>query len=371
MARSSKRRRDNNSNPPAAKHARSVDAAKRTAVRTHGTADKREELRLKMHLERTKRSIQQLRERLCAWDDEEEEIKKKKANEPPPRKKKRTDPSTWKLKGAAKPAHSVYDFDVRYVDPYVQDHERAKAKAKRQVNLLTLGNLGSRELGREFLSLLMQYAHLSEEAHHYKDAQNTYLECLQLDGTNITNARDALLRLYILRERYVDAYDLGIASTNSEADDITSAMRFNTALAAFALHHNSTSSKLPTHDKTAITLNNDTLQEIMTKAIRSNIFLAHYIAHYDVFATVMECQDELDDEGPQSLLEEAIEYANDDTLIRTWKTLGADHSIPSILKSMDWRAPLERLIQDDDQSNRSMFAEMFRTAMEMVETEQH
>lgn len=360
MAR--KRRRNNtiSDGPSEAKEPRSGVSAKRTIVRTH--ENKREQLRVKMHLERTKRSIQVLRERLETWDEVEEEEKKRKEKEPPPRKKKRTDPSTWKLKGAAKPAHEVYDFDVRFVDTYAQDHVNAKAKAQRQVNLLKSGNLASHELGREYLTLLMQLAHLRESAGHYRDAQATYQECMQLDSSAITNARESLMRLFIVRERYSEAYELG-TTTLSSYDD-TSMIPYSKALAAFALYHNKS--------KQQTIISKEELQEAMTKAIRGNIFLAHYICHFDIFQTVMECQDEIDEDEPQSLLEEAIEYANDNELMNSWQTLAADNALRSAMNDTDhdWEEPLNRLVQAQSSSSkvdRSMFAGMFKTAMEMVQ----
>lgn len=52
------------------------------------------------------------------------------------------------MQGAARPTWEVYDFDTRYVDPYIKDQEEAHKKAKRSLstfghNILGVGNAKS------------------------------------------------------------------------------------------------------------------------------------------------------------------------------------------------------------------------------------
>ena len=106
------------------------ERARRSALLTRDSKEKREEGKNRLHIKRTQRQLDKLRERLENWDDveearlvkeEQERIRKEKENEGKEKKKKgRLGPETWKLKGAARPAHLVYDFDTRYVDPHMK-----------------------------------------------------------------------------------------------------------------------------------------------------------------------------------------------------------------------------------------------------------
>jgi hypothetical protein len=428
---------------------RAALAAQRRAILTHGTNEKRQELRLRMHLERAKRSLAQVRNRLEKWDAvveaermEKEAVDKQPPEQPdettPPTKKMKkfggrpsNDPSTWQLKGAARPAAQVYDFDVRYVDQYVNDHVQAHESARRQVNRLadhSTTSLSTCPVGRTFLSLLMQVGHLSAESHLFRPAKEAWYECMQHDDGNITTAQECLLQLYITRRQFQDAYELGVHrrksdDTNNETDhDATTSSAvvcYTTALAAFALHHGvgtavvsndetttkgnskrqknkNKSSAVTTTTRPVTNLDEQQVQDYMTQAIRNNVFLAYYLVHYEIFHDVMECQDELeqaDDDNddtvvppPQSLLEEAIEYGHSDQ-VAVWHEVGAHHLLARILQSNpagginDWQGPLDRLLvahqqQQQHQSSSTskvdlvMFAGMFRTAMEMVASQQ-
>jgi hypothetical protein len=416
---------------------KSAVAAERTAVLTHGTADKRDGLRLKLHLERAKRSLVEQRDRLERWDaaaekqaeEEEERLKNEQEPEPPKLKnltcRPSDDPSTWKLKGAARPAAEVYDFDVRYVDKYVNDHTSAQEKAKRQVNRLAQGDLAGFAVGRKFLALLMQIGHLSAEAKLYRQAREAWLECMKLEGSPpVTTARECLMQLCLRRRKFQEAYELGTAADGSSEDNDSSTRSavvcYSTALAAFVLQKgiivgvepnddNKTKNKKSKKESSSsveqpAAISEQDVNDQMEKAIRNNVFLAYYIIHYETFKDVMECQDELeqarddddddaDDEAPQSLLEEAIEYVHSSDQIAVWRELGAQEALARVLQSMpggvDWEGPLDRLVQMHQQQQQqqqqpeqqqpeqqqspssskvdlTMFAGMFRTAMEMV-----
>jgi hypothetical protein len=455
---------NNNNNNNNNNHDHTVDrraalAAQRRAILTHGTTDKRQELRLRLHLERAKRSLAHVRNRLEKWDavieaerlaKEEREKKEPQEQEPPTKKTKKfggrpsNDPSTWQLKGAARPAAQVYDFDVRYVDRYANDHVHAHESARRQVNRLiaaddgtTTSSLSTCPVGRTFLSLLMQIGHLSAESQLFRQAKEAWHECMQYDDGSITTAQECLLQLYITRRQFQNAYDLGNYrrksddDTNNETDNATTTSTscsavvcYTTALAAFALHQgvgtavpddetttkgnskrqkkNKNKIKSPatvTTTRLATGLDEHQVQDYMTQAIRNNVFLAYYIVHYEIFRDVMECQDELeqaadadDDDSsvvppPQSLLEEAIEYGHSDQ-VAVWHEVGAHHLLARILLQQtagginDWQGPLDRLLVAHEQqqqhqslSSKSkvdlvMFAGMFRTAMEMVASQQ-
>ena len=304
----------------------------RTAWLTHDTREKREGMKLQLHVKQTKRQVEVLRKRLQRWDPVEEKIaadQKKQKEEaaeaerlrleeesllPASQKRvrrRRAGPETWKLRGAARPAHEVYDFDVRYECPHVLAHTEAAAQAGRVQNLLQSHNNNANNTlwfdphgipeCREYLGLLMQLGHVCQEAKQYKSAREAWLECVALDGgsnnndnsaTNegepLTSARDALMRLYMQLHKYKDAYKLGTEFAN----DPSVWIRYHAALAACQLDH-------------------EDQQQCMVEAVMSNIFCAYYLVHYkDTFSKVMEYTEELEDAEtePQSSLEEAIEY---------------------------------------------------------------
>ena len=122
---------------------------RRSALLTRGSKQKMEEGKLRLHIKRVQKQIEKLRERLERWDDaeekklakklrEEEERRKQEELNPPKKKKGRKGPETWQLRGAARPAWQIYDFDTRYVDPHIKAHEEAKQKAKRCRNILAV-----------------------------------------------------------------------------------------------------------------------------------------------------------------------------------------------------------------------------------------
>lgn len=392
-----KRSHKESSNWSAADHADRLSARNkttqqldRTKILSHDTLEKRNGMKLKLHLAQTKRHVAAMRQRLQQWDPVVETEKRRKldaeleqqqqqqqennnhSSESVPKKKRgRKGPETWKLRGAARPAHEVYDFDTRYVDPYIQAHTDAKAKSQRLQNL-TNPKLFDAELipeCREYLGLLMQLGHISEEAKQYKTAREAWLECIDLEGTNqkggepLTTAREALMRLYVKLTRYEDAYQYGVQQLRH---DSSVWVRYHAALVACIL-------------------GKDDRHEVMTDAVKSNVFCAFYLAYYeDVFSKVMEYTEDLEDTelGAQSSFEEAIEYCGngEDSAIGLWcKTEVALQSLRTILHNKDSLSPLDldwdgRLnrIQDEYEKNGSegfdvvMFAGQFRTAMEMI-----
>lgn len=327
-----------------------ASAAARTALLTHDTKEKRSKMQLQLHLRRTERAIANLRQRLEHWDHVEEAEKKRKIEEeesqPKKKRPKWNSPETWKLKGAARPAWMVYDFDTRYVDPHLELHKKAKEKNERLMNLLVTPSfdLTTVEEGREFLSLLMQYGHLSLEARKRKVAQDTFLECLRLDKGQATTAADALMTIYLEDGNHAAAFDLGC----TRPDDPSVCVRYSTVLAAFHLERNESC-------------------ELMERAIRSNVFCAHYLTNIDVFASAIDCIDELED--PQTDLEEALDYCSQN--VDRWRGKPSATLRSCMLEMKDvpeWKGALKPQ-QKDDADVPDMFLRMFETAMEMANQE--
>lgn len=304
--------------PSSLRRARRAKPTRASLLLSHDTREKRSELKLKLHRTRLERSVAALRLRLQQWDAAEEEAaaaarraeerrREEESLKAPEadgvehkRKRGRLGPETWKLRGAARPASQVYDFDVRYVDPHIKAHEEAQLKAKRTVNLLLQAKKQSEngssdwsflkqagDTGREFLAHLMQLAHVSQEMKHFKTARACFLECLELDSECITTAREDLMRMYMNLGRLESALRLG----ERLEQDNSVWVRYSHALASFE----SKQSDIESH---------------MARAIQANPFCAYYLAFYDTFSSVMEYTDELEEaeEVPQSSLEEAIEY---------------------------------------------------------------
>jgi hypothetical protein len=368
---------------------------------------------------------------LESWDDveeqrikrlkqEEEERKRREEEEereggPRKKKKGRLGPETWKLKGAARPAWMVYDFDTRYVDPHIQAHEEHKTKVARSRNIMELcrgrfGNENDKDVPqpecREYLSLLMQLGNLSMQSQQLKTARKAFLECMDLDSldTPITPARCHLMRLYVDANRPESARRLW---ERLPPNDPAVWVRYSAALIEYV------SWRILEEDGST----QESAELLLARAIKSNVFCACYLAFFDVFSDVMEHTEEIEDADESSPLEEAIEYCNSEQL-GAWKgTEGALDWIRSAIirllngqcikvgkqetisaADIDWRARLsnvreaipdspdlfdqeEREMKSNDDSDGGssddnadessvdigMFATMFETAMEMVE----
>jgi hypothetical protein len=303
---------------------------------SHDTKHKRSELKVKLHRTRLERSIESMKARLQSWDAVQE-AKDKQAAEAaakakeledastaPKKKRGRLGPETWKLRGAARPANEVYDFDVRYVDPHLKAHETAREKAQRTVNLLALAKNHSEkksesskfsfveqagDVGREYLALLMQLGHLGQEMKHFKTARASFLECMELDTDVITTAREDLMRMYTKLGRTEAALRLG----QRLEDDRSVWIRYSHALVS-------------------VQTKQEDAEQQMVRAIQANSFCAYYLAFHDTFCSVMEYTDELEeaDDVPQSSLEEAIEYCVSEAS-QQWKESGAAEKLRQLL----------------------------------------
>jgi hypothetical protein len=273
----------------------------RTAALTHDTFEKKQAAKLKLHLAKTRRNVKELRKRLTSWDPLEENKlfrqEESKEKEKPVKKKGRKGPETWKLRGAARPAQEVYDFDTRYVDPHAKAHRDATERARRSVNLLLCKHQWEEDevaeaAVREYLMSLMQLGHLSQEAAQYNSAREAWLECIEIEtdgGVGITNARECLIRMYMEVKRY-DSILRFVEKDGKATLNDSVWIRYSAALAALASGR-------------------DDAETFVALAIQSNVFCAYYLSFHDTFSSVMEYTDELEEsDEPQSSLEEAIEY---------------------------------------------------------------
>lgn len=386
---------------------------KRSALLARDSKQNQEEGKNRLHIKRTQRLVEKLRERLEIWDDVEEEIfiKKRKALDDKEGKKSgkngRKGPETWKLKGAARPADMVYDFDTRYVDPYLKAHDEAKKKAARCRNIMILckGKFGiENDKGvpqpqcREYLSLLMQLGNLYTYAQQMKSARKCFLECIELDSFAhpITTARSQLMRLYMEANRPDSARRLWETLPPTDPAVWIQYSAVLIEFVSFKILEEEGSSEQKCEDR-------------MVDAIKSNVFCAFYLAFFDNFNEVMEYTEDIVDANDDSPLEQAIEYCNSEQL-GSWKgTDGAMDWVRTFIvrilndkfmpkeqnlsaSDLDWRAALlsvrkthgandndkndDKSDDNDDKSDDNddesvvdvkMYATMFETAMEMIE----
>ncbi len=406
---------------------KAMERARRSALLTRDSREKREQGKLRLHIKLVQRQLDKLRQRLQAWDDQEEkrleqerlekeQRMQEEAEAGPKKRTVRKGPETWKLKGAARPAWQVYDFDTRYVDPHLKAHEEAKAKAIRIRNIFALykGRFGDESSAdipqpycREFLALLMQLGNLSMQANQLKTARQAFLECMELESPAppTTPARCQLMKLYLESNRPESARRLW---ERLSPDDPSVWIRYSAALLEYV------SWKLL--DESGST--EESARALLIKAIQTNVFCAYYLAFWESFKHVMEHVEDIEDATEEHPLEEAIEYCNREQGYGAWQgTEGALDWIQKVIvsalnggsgkdlskKDLEWKEKLKVIgeeyaahanveggdgddcddstsgvddngsddeeKEEDDESkvDGAMFVGMFETAMEMLE----
>jgi hypothetical protein len=338
-------------------------AERKRAALTHETKEKKSAMQLRLHWIRTQKKVGALKDRLSAWDPQDEhsivvgleecdqadqDNESADDEETPKKRKGRKGPESWKLRGAARPAHEVYDFDVRYVDPHMAALDGAHAKARRTINALAVykGRVSALLLlsasdeeekataSRDdatltpYLSLLMQYGHLSLELKRYKTAREAWLECVDLEGDppppnmssgdatgshsgaeehcSVTTAREALVRMDLQQSppRVESAWKF---LSQRAASDRSSWIAYTRALVGCLLQRT------------------DIEALLLADAIRSNVYCAYYLAFLDEFRSAVEYTEDLceADDAPQTDLELALEYCTDELLAKLWQSSGA------------------------------------------------
>ncbi|KAL7526481.1 hypothetical protein ACHAWF_001787, partial [Thalassiosira exigua] len=261
------------------------------------------------------------------------------------KKKPRPGPESWKLRGAARPAREVYDFDVRYVDPHVEALREANEKARRSVNILKLcrgrfaleegedddedenngGDAGSNDDNnngndarennprsepfpppqphcRTYLSLLTQLGSLHLARRNYSSARKSFLEAVELEGASrshsVTNARVRLMNLYLDGNRPDAARKLWTSLANDEGAWI----RYAEALVEYVSWN-----LLREEGSTERTARN-----ALARAMRGNVYAAYLLGWPATFAKAMEYTEDVTERGagasPSGTILEAIEY---------------------------------------------------------------
>ena len=279
------------------------------------------------------------------------------------KKHARPGPETWKLKGAARPAWEVYDFDTRYQDPHMKAHEDANARARRVKNIMRLckGRFAldddemdetnnsneddnskklfptPQPLCRRYLSLLTQLGSLQLERKNYSSARKAFLEVLELEGTDwpysITNARNQLMNMYMSTNRPASARKLWERLDN----DGSAWIRYSAALIEYVSWN-----LLQEEGSTA-----ESAERLLAKAIRGNVYVAFFLGWPQMFEKAMEYTEELVERGdsPSGSILEAIEYGcsvNEDKGLGMWA--GTDGSL-------EWvRSVILKVLNSDDEN---------------------
>ncbi|KAL7486179.1 hypothetical protein ACHAW6_011771 [Cyclotella cf. meneghiniana] len=235
------------------------------------------------------------------------------------RKKPRPGPETWKLRGAARPAWEVYDFDTRYVDPHIKAVEEHREKLKRSVNIFTLcrGRFAQTTTHdsadahddsfpppqphcQTYLSLLTQLGSLHLSRKNYSSARTSFLSAVELEGTDhprsITNARYQLMNMYLSTNRPAPARRLFQTLSNDDSAWI----RYSEALMEYVSWN-----LLGEQGSSALVA-----ERALGKAIRGNVYLVYLLGWREVFGRAMEYTEDVVEwgDGETGTIMEAVEY---------------------------------------------------------------
>lgn len=290
------------------------------------------------------------------------------------RKKPRPGPETWKLRGAARPAWQVYDFDTRYVDPHIKALEDHKERMKRSINVFTLcrgrfamdypptsttnntnntTNSNNKQDDSElfippqphcrtYLSLLTQLGSLHLTRKNYASARSSFLSVLELEGyhhpSSITNARNQLMNMYLSTNRPFAARQLW----NMLPNDTSAWIRYSAALMEYVSWN-----LLGENGSSQINA-----EKALADAIKGNVYVVYALGWKDVFDRAMEYTVDVvewGDGGESGSIMEAVEYYGCGCLedeeemergLAVW--LGTDGSL-------DWvRSFVLRVLTDED-----------------------
>ena len=244
------------------------------------------------------------------------------------RKKPRPGPETWKLRGAARPAWEVYDFDTRYVDPHIKAMEQHKERLKRSVNVFRLcrgrfamDGMESNNINqsaetdttnndnnlfptpqphcRTYLSLLTQLGSLHLSRKNYSSARSSFLQVIELEGhhpKSITNARNQLMNMYLSTNRPSSARKLW----NLLPLDSSAWIRYSAALIEYV------SWNLLKEDGST----QQSAEKALADAIRGNVYVVYLLGWKEMFDRAMEYTADVVEwgDGDSGSVMEAVEY---------------------------------------------------------------
>ena len=373
---------------------------RRKAALTRDSQEQQDAHKLRLHIVKTEREIERLRQRLQAWDDVEED---ERGNE----KKKKRHPNTNKRNRRRKREERDQRLGS-YEELLVLRTKCTTLMFDMKINMLKLIKKlvrKQRDLATFWYSTKAAWARKATMVHrnqqvatfwHFSCSSGTcvckrkstrlaraaFIECMDLDGTEqpITPARCHLMRLYLEANRPESARRLWEKLPN----DTSVWIRYSAALVEYVSWN-----LLKEEGSTR-----ESAEALLAKAIRANVFCAYYLAFSETFDTVMEYTDDIEESHEESL-EEAIEYCCSEQRGAWTETEGSIEWLrEAILRALhggnvagltkadlEWENRLDHLVEaqendedTDDADNEEaeshdlkMFAGMFITGMEMLQ----
>ena len=314
-------------------------------------------------------------------------------------KAKNLDPENWKLKGAARPAHEVYDFDVNFVDVHIVALDEAKLSKARSVDLkVECGGRFSaasspQPVCLDYLGALRDHGEECVIGKKYKEARDVFREGVELDGlTDVFGFRGRLLCMFLevnkpesVRRFMADAVERGEVVRSGVAVYANALVEF---VSGVVLEEEGSSE--------------ETARVAVKQALKSNLYIGLYLSFYDMFQECVEYGDEIDlcEEGG---VLEAIKFGSSRRVGPWMETEGfVEFLREEVLGALvskdtwcDWKGRLNELVGEEEEeeekekegsseeeedeeedeeeeggkglgNDAKMFAGMILTAMEMV-----
>ena len=279
------------------------------------------------------------------------------------KKKPRSGPESWKLRGAARPAWEVYDFDTRYVDVHLKARDEANEKARRSRNVMHLcrgrfamdgeandviviGDAGDeREMNggndnetatttttanngnskkqnqqqnqqqqsqlqfpppqplcRQYLSLLTQLGSLHLHRKNYSSARKSFLTAIDLEGAH--HPHSITNARYQLMNMYLSTNRPTSARKlwNTLQADNSAWVKYSAALIEYVSWN-----LLQESGSTG-----ETAERYLCEAIQGNVYVAYFLAWPETLERAMEYTEEVVERGSgcgkSGSVLEAIEY---------------------------------------------------------------
>ena len=378
----------------------------RRSIFEHDTHHKKQQDRDRLNIALTRKTLQSLRPLLSPFDatvysaslakdalKQQQQTAHNSLSQVQRRIKARNlDPEKWELKGAARPASEVYDFDVNFVDVHVKALEDHKTSLARSVDLAVTrrGKFSHADSPQpmclDFLNALRDHATECVAAKKFKEARETYKEAIALDAeSDVFGFRGRLISMFLECNKpdSIRRFVEDEASTSSTGGT----HRSGVVMYAYALIEYVSAHLLKEDDSDAATA-----RAALKAALKTNLYIGLYLAFYDTFTECVEYAEEVMFCEEGGVLE-AVKFGSSQQSVAAWmETEGAtdwlrEETITILLgargeKESEWADWATRLGEaSDDAGDKDaekdeddtlvgdvhMYAGMFLTAMEMVE----
>ncbi|GMI34902.1 hypothetical protein TeGR_g706, partial [Tetraparma gracilis] len=196
----------------------------------------------------------------------------------------------WELKGAARPAQEVYDFDTRYVDKHAVALEESRESRARAVDLqearkgLFSDADSPQPLCLDYLGALARHGSECVRAGKLKEARAVFKEGVTLDGeADVFGFRGLLVDMFLGANkpasvrRFCEAVREGGGTVSS--GPAAYGMALVEYVAAYELKEEGSDA--------------GTAREALRDALEANVYIGLYLAFHEVFADVVEHGEEV------------------------------------------------------------------------------